>query len=134
MITSLIPGFQEFYLEGVEHVTPHNALMELENGTAVMVDVREEAECKSEFIPLNNVYYFPLSVLTENLGFLPDDKSIIVICNAGVRSSKVTAFLKSNGFPETFNLDGGIIAWKALGLPVKSDYPTGFSCGCSHPG
>ena len=134
MITSLIPGFQEFYLEGVEHITPQNALMELLNGTAILVDVREEAEFKLESIPLNNVYYFPLSVLTEKLGFLPDDKPIIVICNAGVRSSKVTAFLKSNGFPETSNLDGGIIAWKALGLPVKSDYPADFTCGCSHPG
>ena len=133
MITNDKPIFQEFNIEGVQHITPQNALAELQNGTAIMVDVREEPEFKLESIPLDNVFYYPLSQIGEQLQNIPSDKPIIVICNAGVRSSKVVNLLNRNGFINSANLDGGIIMWKALGLPVESDisFPGGCGCSCS---
>ncbi|MDO9256990.1 MAG: rhodanese-like domain-containing protein [Bacteroidales bacterium] len=133
MITSQIPLFQEFHIEGVQHITPQNALAELQNGTAILIDVREEPEFKLESIPLNNVFYYPLSGIVGQLANIPTDKPIIVICNAGVRSSKVVNLLNRKGFPESANLDGGIIMWKAQGLQVESDLSTGCGCGCSCP-
>jgi rhodanese-related sulfurtransferase len=131
MKTSMTPVFQEFNIEGVQHITPQNALTELQNGTAIMIDVREEHEFKIESIPLNGVFYYPMSGIVEQLRNIPLDKPIIVICNAGVRSSKVVNLLKKNGFPESANLDGGIIIWKTQGLPIESNLLKGFSCGCS---
>lgn len=131
MITSKTPVSQEFTLEGVKHITPQNALAELQSGTAIMIDVREEPEFKLESIPLNGVFYYPMSGIMEQLQNIPIDKPIIVICNAGVRSSKVVYLLNRNGFPESANLDGGIIIWKAQGLPVESDLSSGCGCGCS---
>jgi len=131
MITTDKPIFQEFNIAGVQHITPQNALTELQNGTAIMVDVREEPEFKLESIPLNDVFYYPMSAIVEQLQNIPIDKPIIVVCNAGVRSSKVVNLLNRNGFPASANLDGGIIMWKALGLPVESDISSPCGCGCS---
>ena len=131
MISTYKPIFQEFNIEGVQHITPQNALTELQNGTAIMVDVREEPEFKLESIPLNNVFYYPMSAIVEQLQNIPIDKPIIVVCNAGVRSSKVVNLLNRNGFINSVNLDGGIIMWKALGLPVDSDISSPCGCGCT---
>lgn len=134
MITSKTPVFQEFHIEGVSHITPQNAIAELRNGTAILVDVREEQEFKLEFIPLNDVFYYPMSGIVEQMQNIPTDKPIIVICNAGVRSSKVVNLFNRNGFHESANLDGGIMMWKAQGLPVESDISSGCGCGCSCSG
>ena len=131
MITSKTPVFQEFQIEGVLHITPENALIELQQGKAIMIDVREEKEFKPEFIPLNDVFYYPMSGIVEQMQNIPADKPIIVICKAGVRSSKVVNLLNRNGFPASANLDGGIMMWKALGLPVECSISSGCSCGCS---
>ena len=131
MITSDKPIFHEFEIEGVKHITPQNALAELRNETAIMIDVREEAEFKLLSIPLNNVFYYPLSGIVEQLHNIPTDKPIIVVCNAGVRSSKVVNLFNRNDFPPSANLDGGIIMWKSLGLPVDSDISAECGCGCS---
>jgi rhodanese-related sulfurtransferase len=131
MITTKTPLFQEFHIEGVQHITPQNAFSELQNGAAILIDVREESEYKLESIPLNDVFYYPMSGIVEQLQNIPTDKPIIVICNAGVRSSKVVNLLNRNGFPESANLDGGIIIWKTQGLPVENDNSSGCGCGCS---
>jgi len=133
MITTDKPIFQEFNIEGVKHITPQNALAELQNGTAIMIDVREEPEFKLESIPLNNVFYYPMSGILEQLQNIPTDKPIIVVCNAGIRSSKVVNLLNRNDFPFSANLDGGIIMWKVQGLPVESENSAGCGCGCSCP-
>ena len=131
MITTDKPIFQEFDLDGVQHITPQNTVIELQNGTAILIDVREESEFKLEFIPLNDVFYYPMSGILDQLQNIPSDKPIIVVCNAGVRSSKVVNLLNRSGFINSANLDGGIIMWKALGLPVESDISSSCGCGCS---
>lgn len=131
MNTTLKPAFQEFHLEGVEHIAPRDAFAELQNGTAIMIDVREEPEFKLESIPLNDVFYYPMSQIVGQLQNIPADKPIIVLCKAGVRSSKVVNLLNRNGFKNSVNLDGGIIMWKALGLPIESGISSPCRCGCS---
>jgi rhodanese-related sulfurtransferase len=130
MITTRTPFFQEFHIEGVPHISPQNALAELQNGTAIMIDVREVPEIKLESIALSNVFYYPMSGIVELLQNIPGDKPIIVICNAGVRSSKVVNLLNRKGFLQSANLDGGIIEWKAQGLPVEADNSSACDCGC----
>ena len=131
MITTDKPIFQEFDIEGVQHITPQNALVELQNGTAIMIDVREEPEFQFESIPLNDVFYYPMSGIIDQLQNIPTDKPIIVVCNAGIRSSKVVNLLNRRGFVNSVNLDGGIMMWKALGLPIEYDISAPCGCGCS---
>lgn len=42
MVTSKIPSNQEFNISGVEHVSPEIAFSELQNSTAIIIDVRED--------------------------------------------------------------------------------------------
>lgn len=109
MITSEISQFQDFHIAGTHHITPHNALTELENDTAIMIDVREEPEYKLEFIPHRNIFYFAISQIVNQYKSIPTSKPVIVICNAGIRSLKVVNWLNLNGIVYSVNLDGGII-------------------------
>mgnify|MGYP005847350461 CR=1 FL=1 len=142
MITSGNPSFQSFNINGVEHISPKNAYSELQNGTAIMVDVREDDEYMVEFISLNDVLHYPMSSIMDNLKNIPVDKPIITICQRGVRSTKVANMLNRNGFVNSVNLDGGFIKWKAEGLPFESILPKACnsclfsglesgSCSCS---
>jgi rhodanese-related sulfurtransferase len=42
---------------------------------------------------------------------LPTDQLLVVICHQGARSQMVVDFLRSAGFDNAVNLDGGIDAW-----------------------
>ncbi|MGC8823119.1 MAG: rhodanese-like domain-containing protein [Bacteroidales bacterium] len=83
MITTDKPTLQDFHIEGIKHVTPQNAFVSVINGEAIMLDVREENEWKLESIPLDGVYYQPMSLIMERLSFIPKDKAIIVFCPGG---------------------------------------------------
>lgn len=137
MITSKTPSFQSFNIYGVEHIAPGNALEELHNGTAIILDVREESEHMIEYIPLNDVFHFPMSSIMDNLKNIPGEKPVIVVSQGGVQSVKVTNMLKRNGFANSVNLDGGLIAWKSKSLPFETILPDvcnscSGSCSCSH--
>lgn len=130
MVTSKTPALQDFHIFGVEHISPENALEELQKGSAIFIDVREESETMIEFIPLKDVFHFPMSAIMDNLKNIPADKPIILVCRAGVRSAKVANMLIRNGFAYSVNLDGGLNIWKAKGLPFESILPE--ACGsCS---
>jgi len=42
---------------------------------------------------------------------LPTNRPLVVICHHGARSRRVVDFLRSAGFDNAVNLDGGIEAW-----------------------
>ena len=130
MITSKTPALQTFNIEGLEHISPENAYSELQSGSAIFIDVREESEFMIEFIPVNNVYNFPMSSIMDNLQNIPTDKPIITVCPGGVRSAKVAYMLNRNGFVNSVNLDGGLKTWKMKGLPFESILPENCS-SCS---
>lgn len=130
MTTSDTPCFQDFNIGGVKHITPDNAYSALKSGEAIMIDVREEYEYMVEFISLNGVYHLPMSSIMDNLNSIPKDKPAITVCNAGVRSTKISNMLNRNGFANSVNLDGGLIAWKEKGLPFESILPEACS-SCS---
>ena len=44
---------------------------------------------------------------------------VIVMCRSGNRSSRITQFLRDQGYTNVHNLDGGILSWEAAGLPVQ---------------
>jgi rhodanese-related sulfurtransferase len=135
MKTTDKPLYQEFHLNGVKNISADDAYDELINHRAIMIDVREEEETERESIPLENVVYHPMSQIMDRLAMIPKDKSIIVLCPGGVRSTKIVNLLNIQGYTSAANLDGGLNLWKIKGYPVKvnSQGCTGCSCGCSNP-
>jgi rhodanese-related sulfurtransferase len=48
-----------------------------------------------------------------------EHKPIFIYCGSGIRSAKAAAVLKEKGYTDIYELDGGMKAWKAAGMPVE---------------
>lgn len=133
MTYSSTPKMQDFHISGVKHITPEDAFAALKGNDILFVDVREEHEYKLERIEVENVQLLPMSVIVDQIDELPRDKTLVIICRAGMRSAKVVSFLNYQGFDDVYNLDGGIMMWKIFGLPFINNAPRscGCNCGCS---
>jgi rhodanese-related sulfurtransferase len=83
----------------------------------VIVDVRQPLEWKSGVIP--GAVRIPLTQIGERMEELPRDRQILAICQSSHRSPIAARRLKKAGF-EVLNVDGGLQAWRAQGLPVTS--------------
>ncbi len=116
MKTSSKPVLQNFHLEGVTHLLPEEAHEAHKSNTAVMIDVREEYEWETERI--EDVLLHPMQQISQWLPTLDRKQNIIVFCHKGIRSTHVVHFLNDQGYSKAINMDGGISAWKARGLPV----------------
>jgi rhodanese-related sulfurtransferase len=81
---------------------------------AHLIDVREPDELKT--VRTEQAQPLPMSTLNEHLADLPEGP-IYVMCHSGGRSAKVTAFLEQQGY-DAINVEGGITAWQAAGLPT----------------
>ena len=101
----------------VREVTPSEAL-ELLDGDAVLLDVREESEWEAGHAPMASL--IPLAELSDHHDELPRDHLIICACRSGGRSLRAATFLQENGF-DVANLAGGMLAWYAEDFPFESD-------------
>ncbi len=98
-------------------VTPREARDWIAAGEAVLIDVREPDEFRGEHIA--SALSLPLSEvgnLTRLLS-VPAGRKVIFQCLKGGRGQQACERL-SRGEHSVFNLEGGISAWKAQGLPV----------------
>lgn len=92
----------------------------LQSGDAVLIDVREPDEfavARIDGALLAPLSQMPQAWLALNL---PADKTVIVMCRVGGRSGRVCEAFGSEG-PDgqpVVNMDGGILAWQAAGLPI----------------
>jgi rhodanese-related sulfurtransferase len=84
-----------------------------------LVDVRERAEWAATGVP-QGALLIPLAELEGRApAELALDRPVYVICRSGVRSRLAAEILVRLGFPEVYNVDGGILAWLEAELPVR---------------
>jgi rhodanese-related sulfurtransferase len=85
-----------------------------------LVDVREpheyeEVNIGGRLVSLGKVQTMQVEEL-EDL----KDKEVIVYCRSGRRSMMACQMLEQTGFKNTYNLEGGILAWiEKYGLPKQ---------------
>jgi rhodanese-related sulfurtransferase len=60
----------------------------------------------------------PISQLLNRLAEVPKDRPILVYCAVGSRSAQVVNYLARQGYPEVYNLYGGIYSWAQKGYPI----------------
>ncbi len=57
----------------------------------------------------------------QQIAALDKSKPVMVYCLSGGRSSSAAAKMRSEGFKEVYELDGGIMKWRAANLPETTD-------------
>ncbi len=86
----------------------------------VLLDVREPWE--AELASLPGAVLIPLDTLEAALEGLDRDASIVAYCHHGIRSARAVELLRTHGFSDARNLDGGIDAWSRLIDPAVARY------------
>lgn len=100
----------------IQSLTPAEAHGLCETGEIRLVDVREAGEWSQQRIP--GAIHAPLSTLEQSLGTLPTDCPLVFYCLSGKRSATAVDICAGLGLPHDRHLQGGIIAWRAAGLPL----------------
>lgn len=83
-----------------------------------LVDVRNMAEIQRGCI--HGCEPIPLNILQAKLSELNNDETYILYCHSGARSAQATGFMVAQGYAETYNLKGGILAWAQLGFDISA--------------
>jgi rhodanese-related sulfurtransferase len=96
---------------------PPSALRSLPEAVR-LVDVREPHELVGELGRIDGVESVPLATLARRARAWPRDEAILLICRSGGRSSLAARTLVAAGFQKVMNLAGGMLAYRAAGLPV----------------
>ncbi len=90
-------------------VTDAKRLLDEEACTALLVDVREPYE--TEICRVKGSELIPMRQIPQRVHDLPKDEHLLILCHTGVRSLRVTEFLRAQGFAAVSNVAGGIAAW-----------------------
>jgi sulfur dioxygenase len=86
-----------------------------------IVDVREAPEFIDCLGHLPDAKLVPLSQLMSRLDELDRQRPVVAVCRSGVRSAQASVLMTTAGFDKVANLAGGMLRWRAEGLPVAPD-------------
>ena len=102
----------------VTNLTPEQVATGLREGRMLLVDVREPNETAVESYP--DAVIVPLSSFDPAAIPDPQGKQVVFACRSGRRSITASVAAQDAGYPYDAHLAGGILAWKAAGLPTKT--------------
>lgn len=84
-----------------------------------VVDVREAAEWTGPLGHIATARHIPIGELAPRAAELDRDRPVVAVCRSGTRSAQAVAILQRLGFAQVANLAGGMIRWRASGLPAQ---------------
>jgi rhodanese-related sulfurtransferase len=102
----------------VRNLSPEEVARGIRDGKMLLVDVREPNETAVESFP--DAVIVPLSSFDPAQIPDPAGKEVVFACRSGKRSVTASLLAQEQGYSYASHLAGGIIAWKAAGLPTTS--------------
>lgn len=110
----------------IENLDPAAVEDEIQNGDAVLVDIRDAAE-REENGSIPGAVHIPRGMLEFRADTtspyhqppLDPDRRVILHCASGGRSALAAQTLQEMGYARVAHLDGGINAWKEAGKSVE---------------
>ncbi|MBK9730772.1 MAG: rhodanese-like domain-containing protein [Chitinophagaceae bacterium] len=84
---------------------------QLEKENVVILDVRTPEEYKEGHIPQSVLLNYYDSDFETKIDALDKNKTYLVYCASGGRSSKASAMMSGKEFKEIYNLQGGFSKW-----------------------
>ncbi len=103
-------------------ITPGEARRRLDDGSAILVDIREPMEHAREAIP--DAFLRPVSTFDPRslTGIGGKNAPVIIFhCQSGKRTADNAERLRDCGVPQVYILQGGLSGWKAAGFPTRID-------------
>ncbi|MCU7552161.1 MBL fold metallo-hydrolase [Chitinophagaceae bacterium LB-8] len=110
-------GFEAWKIAGKEvdtitSITPEELAQQMKQGNVNILDVRREAEYKSEHI--KNAENLPLDYINENMSRIDSTKTYYAHCAGGYRSMIFTSIMRARGFNNIIDIKGGLKAIKEV--------------------
>jgi rhodanese-related sulfurtransferase len=102
----------------VKDLTPEEVSAGMAKGRYLLVDVREPNEVAVEAYP--GAVVVPLSSFDPQDLPDPHGKQVVFACRSGKRSVTASLAAQASGLAYDKHLAGGMLAWKAAGLPTKT--------------
>jgi rhodanese-related sulfurtransferase len=102
----------------VHDLTPEEVSTGMADGRYLLVDVREPNEVAVDAYP--GAVVVPLSSFDPHAIPDPKGKQVVFACRSGKRSVTASLAAQAGGLAYDRHLAGGMLAWKAAGLPTRS--------------
>ena len=102
----------------VEDLSPDDVANGVKEGKYLLVDVREPNEVAAEAYP--DAVVVPLSTFDPKAIPDPNGKQVVFACRSGKRSVTASLAAQTGGHAYDKHLAGGILGWKAAGLPTRT--------------
>jgi len=103
--------------EPFKRLSPQEAKRLIDKGNVQIIDVRNATELVVGYIEGSKL--IPVDTVFERINEVAEDKDVVFYCAVGVRSALACEMAAAMGRTRVNNVEGGIQAWKAAGLPVK---------------
>lgn len=101
-------------------IDPTTLKRRLDDGSAILIDIREPSEYAREHIL--GARLVPLSAIDRHDFDRDHGRAVVFHCRSGNRTAANASLLLAKDFPEAYALAGGLEAWKAAGLPTHVDH------------
>ena len=102
----------------VHDLAPEDVSKGMAEGRYLLVDVREPNEIAVDAYP--DAVVVPLSSFDPQDIPDPHGKQVVFACRSGKRSVTASLAAQAGGLAYDKHLAGGMLAWKAAGLPTKT--------------
>lgn len=98
-----------------KNIPPSEFEQKLAEPDVQIIDVRTPEEFASGALPAAKNFNINSSDFEQNLESLDKSKPVLVYCLSGGRSGKAAEIMANKGFKEVYNMEGGMVRWRAEG-------------------
>lgn len=104
----------------------------ISKGNMILLDVRTPGEYSRGHIQGSTAINIADRDFASKVSMLQKDKTILIYCLTGSRSSAGAAYMSRMGFTKIYNLQRGIMDWSRQGFPVEQSGETVASSGTTY--
>jgi phage shock protein E len=113
-------GAAEASEPGVRLVDVSEASRLLDAGDRIVIDVRTPQEFADGRLAGARMIDIQSPTFADEIAELDPDAAYIVYCRTANRSAGARQLMTELGFRDVADIEGGVVAWSAAGLPLES--------------
>lgn len=128
--TLLLTGFTQ--AQTVQNVDAVRFMELTKQKDILLLDVRTEGEYSRGHIKGSTLIDLSSPSAANRLGLLQKNKTILIYCLSGSRSTVVAQYMQKQGFGKIYNLTYGLMDWNQKGYPLEQSNQPMASSGTSY--